>query len=341
MYDYVIVGAGSAGCVLAARLSEDPDTSVLLLEAGPPDSNQNIHVPLGYLQLARTEIDWDYASAPEPNCNGRRVSLPRGRVLGGSSSVNAMIYIRGNRRDYDEWGVPGWTWEDLFPYFLKAEDNERVSATTERPADLGAARHGRGDRRRGRPARPGRRRGRLRLRRRFPPPRRVPRVQGRPRREVRRARRPALRGGGPVARVRFRRRPAGGVGGGRRTVHRRGAGPRSRLAVHRGDQRPGLLRADRRDDVRAPDHRGRRGCLTTADPGEAAAAVRGPGGPVPRLRRLAGRRVDNLPGATGIGAKTAAKLLAAFWGSRTCTPRSTAVGSRRSWPPSARPRAGA
>jgi choline dehydrogenase len=125
MYDYVIVGAGSAGCVLAARLSEDPDVSVLLLEAGPPDSNQNIHVPLGYLQLARTEVDWDYASAPEPNCNGRRVSLPRGRVLGGSSSINAMIYIRGNRRDYDDWGVPGWAWEDLFPYFLKAEDNER------------------------------------------------------------------------------------------------------------------------------------------------------------------------------------------------------------------------
>ncbi|MFP5388142.1 MAG: GMC family oxidoreductase, partial [Thermoleophilia bacterium] len=125
MYDYVIVGAGSAGCVLAARLSEDPETSVLLVEAGPPDSNQNIHVPLGYLQLARTEIDWDYSSAPEPNCNGRRVSLPRGRVLGGSSSINAMIYIRGNRRDYDDWGVPGWAWDDLFPYFLKAEDNER------------------------------------------------------------------------------------------------------------------------------------------------------------------------------------------------------------------------
>jgi choline dehydrogenase len=125
MYDYVIVGAGSAGCVLAARLSEDPEVSVLLLEAGPPDVNQNVHVPLGYLQLARTEVDWDYASAPESNCNGRRVSLPRGRVLGGSSSVNAMIYIRGNRVDYDEWGLSGWAWDDLFPYFLKAEDNER------------------------------------------------------------------------------------------------------------------------------------------------------------------------------------------------------------------------
>jgi len=125
MYDYVIVGAGSAGCVLAGRLSEDPEVSVLLLEAGPPDVNQNIHVPLGYLSLARTEVDWDYATAPEPGCGGRRVSLPRGKVLGGSSSINAMVYIRGNPRDYDEWGVEGWAWEDLFPYFLKAEDNER------------------------------------------------------------------------------------------------------------------------------------------------------------------------------------------------------------------------
>jgi len=125
MHDYVIVGAGSAGCVLAARLSEDPDVSVLLLEAGPPDVNENIHVPLGYLKLARTEVDWDYATAPEPNCNGRHIALPRGKVLGGSSSINAMIYIRGNRLDYDGWGVPGWGWDDLFPYFLKAEDNER------------------------------------------------------------------------------------------------------------------------------------------------------------------------------------------------------------------------
>jgi len=125
MHDYVIVGAGSAGCVLAARLSEDPDTSVLLIEAGPPDSGENLHVPLGYLKLARTEVDWDFNSMPERNCNGRRIGLPRGRVLGGSSSVNAMIYIRGNRRDYDEWGVDGWLWDDLFPYFLRSEDNER------------------------------------------------------------------------------------------------------------------------------------------------------------------------------------------------------------------------
>jgi choline dehydrogenase len=125
MYDFVIVGAGSAGCVLANRLSEDPDVSVLLLEAGPPDVNENIHVPLGYLQLVRTEVDWDYYTAPEPGCAGRRIPLPRGRVLGGSSSINAMVYIRGNRLDYDQWGVPGWTAADLIPYFIKSEDNER------------------------------------------------------------------------------------------------------------------------------------------------------------------------------------------------------------------------
>ncbi len=125
MYDYVIVGAGSAGCVLAARLSEDPDVRVLLLESGPPDVNENIHVPLGYLQLGSTEVDWDYHSAPEHECDHRRITLPRGRVLGGSSSVNAMVYIRGNRRDYDEWDVAGWSAADLLPYFIKAEDNER------------------------------------------------------------------------------------------------------------------------------------------------------------------------------------------------------------------------
>jgi choline dehydrogenase-like flavoprotein len=125
MYDYVIVGAGSAGCVLAARLSEDPEVRVLLLEAGPPDVNENIHVPLGYLQLGATEVDWDYHSAPEEHCDRRRIVLPRGRVLGGSSSINAMVYIRGNPLDYDAWGVPGWSWADLLPYFIKAEDNER------------------------------------------------------------------------------------------------------------------------------------------------------------------------------------------------------------------------
>ena len=125
MYDYVIVGAGSAGCVLASRLSEDENVQVLLLEAGPPDTKENIHVPLGYLQLAGTDIDWDYHSKPEEQCGGRRMQLPRGKVLGGSSSINAMVYIRGNRRDYDDWGVAGWSYADLLPYFMKAEDNER------------------------------------------------------------------------------------------------------------------------------------------------------------------------------------------------------------------------
>src|SRR6202163_3826562 len=128
MFDYVIVGAGSAGCVLANRLSEDPDSQILLLEAGPPDTNENIHVPLGYLKLGATEIDWDYHSMPEKECFGRRIPLPRGKVMGGSSSMNAMVYIRGNRADYDEWaaeGAAGWSYDDLLPYFIKSEANER------------------------------------------------------------------------------------------------------------------------------------------------------------------------------------------------------------------------
>jgi len=120
MYDYVIVGAGSAGCVLAHRLSEDPDVKVLLLEAGPPDVKENIHVPLGYLKLAKTDVDWDYSTAPEPFCGGRRIYLPRGKTYGGSSAINAMIYIRGNRRDYDGWGIPGWTYDDLLPYWERS-----------------------------------------------------------------------------------------------------------------------------------------------------------------------------------------------------------------------------
>jgi choline dehydrogenase len=127
-YDYVIVGAGSAGCVLANRLSEDPDTRVLLIEAGGRDSNDLIHIPAAFSALYRSAQDWDYSTGYEPHCNDRRIFLPRGKVLGGSSSINAMIYIRGNRADYDQWrdlGCDGWGWDDLLPYFMRAEDNER------------------------------------------------------------------------------------------------------------------------------------------------------------------------------------------------------------------------
>jgi choline dehydrogenase len=124
MYDYVIVGAGSAGCVLANRLSEDPDVSVLLLEAGGPDTNDLVHLPAAFSALYRTAQDWDHSTVYEPFAGDRRIYLPRGKVLGGSSSINAMIYIRGNPLDYDEWG-PGWTWAEMLPYFKRAEDNER------------------------------------------------------------------------------------------------------------------------------------------------------------------------------------------------------------------------
>ena len=124
MYDYVIVGAGSAGCVLANRLSEDPDVNVLLLEAGGPDTNDLVHLPAAFSALYRTAQDWDHSTIYEPFVNDRRIYLPRGKVLGGSSSINAMIYIRGNPIDYDEWG-PGWTWDEMLPYFKLAEDNER------------------------------------------------------------------------------------------------------------------------------------------------------------------------------------------------------------------------
>lgn len=127
--DYVIVGGGSAGCVLAARLSEDPAVQVALLEAGPADTSVLIHCPAGLALLAKNgQANWAFETEPQPGLNGRRGYQPRGKVLGGSSSVNAMIYARGHRADYDAWaaaGNPGWGWDDVLPYFKRAEHNER------------------------------------------------------------------------------------------------------------------------------------------------------------------------------------------------------------------------
>ena len=128
MYDYVIVGAGSAGCVLANRLTEDPATTVLLLEAGGPDEAQEIHIPAAFSSLFKTPLDWAYETEEQPHLNNRKMYWPRGKVLGGSSSINAMIYMRGNRRDYDHWrelGNEGWSFSEVLPYFKKAENAER------------------------------------------------------------------------------------------------------------------------------------------------------------------------------------------------------------------------
>jgi len=130
VFDYVIVGGGSAGCVMAARLAEDPGTRVLLLEAGPEATAiDEVHIPAAYSRLFRSQYDWNYVTLPQERADGRPVYWPRGKVLGGSSSMNAMIYIRGNRADYDTWrdeyGCTGWGFRDLLPYFLRAEDNAR------------------------------------------------------------------------------------------------------------------------------------------------------------------------------------------------------------------------
>jgi len=128
-YDYVVVGAGSAGCVLANRLTADGKHSVLLLEAGPEDTHLWIHVPLGYGKLFKEKtVNWMYQTEPEPGLDGRTIFQPRGKVLGGSSSINGLLYLRGQHQDYDRWrqrGNAGWGYDDVLPYFKKAENQQR------------------------------------------------------------------------------------------------------------------------------------------------------------------------------------------------------------------------
>jgi choline dehydrogenase-like flavoprotein len=126
-YDYIIVGAGSAGCLLANRLSADPDTRVLILEAGGNDNWIWFHIPVGYLfAIGNPRSDWCFKTEPEPGLNGRALNYPRGKVIGGSSAINAMVYMRGQSADYDHWrqlGLAGWGWDDVLPFFKRHENH--------------------------------------------------------------------------------------------------------------------------------------------------------------------------------------------------------------------------
>ena len=133
-FDYIIIGAGSAGCVLANRLSKDPKNTVLVLEAGGTDSNKNIHIPGAYTKVHKSEVDWGFWTEEQTNVLQRRIYLPRGKTLGGSSSTNAMAYVRGNAADYDGWealGNPGWGYKDVLPYFMRAENNAQIEQMDE------------------------------------------------------------------------------------------------------------------------------------------------------------------------------------------------------------------